>query len=83
MSKKLTTKDLEYRTMIMAFLTSQLWLEVQDEVQGTSLYHGDLKKLMVKLENKIEEYLGPTFTDLYQRDEEREKATYDLNVTLK
>lgn len=70
MTKALTTKDLEYRTMIMAFLSSQLWLEIQDEVQGTALYRHSLKNKMKQVEKEIEKFLGPEFADLYNRDEE-------------
>jgi len=64
-----TIDDKHYRALIMGLLTTQLWLEVQDDLRGTKIYRQDIKRLLNQLEKKMEKLLGPEFVEIYQRDE--------------
>lgn len=65
-----TVNDKYYRALVMGLLTTQLWLEVQDNLKETKLYRQDIKRLLNQLEKKMEKLLGPEFTEIYSRDEE-------------
>jgi hypothetical protein len=60
----------KYRVLVMGLLSTQLWLEVMDELKETNLYRHDLKKLMNTLEKKLEALLGPEYKKIYAEDEE-------------
>lgn len=60
----------KYRLLIMGLLSTQLWLEAQDNLKGTKLYRHDLKRLLKQVEAQLEKYLGPEFGEIYERDEE-------------
>ena len=70
MSKELNINQKQYRTLVMGLLSTQLWLEVQDELKDTKLYRQDLKRILKQAEEKLEKYLGPEFAEIYNRDEE-------------
>lgn len=61
---------LKYRSLVMGILTTQLWLEVQDNLKSTTLSDEDIKAQMSELEFKMETLLGPEFEDIYKADEE-------------
>ena len=65
-----TIDDKHYRALVMGLITTQLWLEVQDDLKGTKIYRQDIKRLLKQLEKKMEKLLGPEFTEIYKRDEE-------------
>ena len=60
----------EYRVLVMGLITTQLWLEVQDNIKDTKIYRQDIKRLLNQLERKMEKLLGPDFADIYKTDEE-------------
>ncbi len=64
-----TTDDKHYRALVMGLITTQLWLEVQDDLRGTKIYRQDIKRMLNQLEKKMEKLLGPEFTEIYNRDE--------------
>ena len=69
--------DKHYRALVMRLLTTQLWLEVQDDLRGTKIYRQDIKRLLNQLEKKMEKLLGPEFSDIYQQDEESFRLLID------
>lgn len=69
------TKD--YRALVMGLISTQLWLEVQDELKGTKIYRADLQDAHNRLEKKMEKMLGPEFSEIYKRDEESFRVLLD------
>jgi transcriptional regulator with GAF, ATPase, and Fis domain len=69
MSTKAEDDNITYRVLVMGFLSTQLWLEVMDEIKNTKLYKHEVKQLMNKVEAKLEKLLGPHFSEVYARDE--------------
>ena len=66
----MSTEDLKYRSLIMGVLTTQLWLEVQDNIKASTLEDEELQAQLKELEFKMETLLGPEFEDIYKVNEE-------------
>jgi len=70
MSEPKATDNLKYRMLVMGLVSTQLWLEVMDELQDTKIYKHTLKQQHKQIEKTMEKLLGAEFTDMYKRDEE-------------
>lgn len=65
-----STDNPKYRLLVMGLITTQLWLEVMDNLQDTKLYKHTLKKQHKLIEKTMEKLLGNEFEDIYKKDEE-------------
>ena len=70
MSEPKVIDDAKYRMLVMGLVSTQLWLEVMDNLQDTKVYQHNLKRQHKQIEKTMEKLLGSEWVEMYKKDEE-------------